>query len=341
MLRHPSFQGLRADKPARKVERERPISRPEERAATMESRAKPEEPVVAGVRLTNPDRILYPEQGITKIALARFYEGIAGWILPHVTRRPLSVIRCPEGLRKECFYQRHADGAFHEAIRRLEIPENGSKGVYLAIDSLAGLIGLVQAGALELHTWGCRSDRIERPDRLIFDLDPDPAVPWPKVIEGARALRELLSGLGLAAFVKTTGGKGLHVVVPLARRHSWEEARDFSRAVAERMVRGAPDRYVATMSKAKRKGKIFIDFFRNARSATAIAAYSTRARAGAPVSTPLAWEELSPEVKSDHFNVSNLGSRLAELRKDPWDGYEKARRPITASMRKSLDLPGG
>jgi hypothetical protein len=192
-------------------------------------------------------------------------------------------------------------------------------------------------GTLELHTWGSRTDRIERPDRLTFDLDPDPTLPWEQLIDGAYKLRERLSDLGLSAFVKTTGGKGLHVVAPIARRHGWEDIKEFSKMVAESVVREAPERYTSVMSKTRRKGKIFIDYLRNARGATAVAAYSTRARPGAPVSVPLGWEELSPGLRSDHFTVRNLSQRLSRLRKDPWENYEAARRPITekSSMKGS------
>ncbi|MGH7829840.1 MAG: DNA ligase D, partial [Candidatus Binatia bacterium] len=332
LLRHPSFQGLREDKPASSVTKERPV--PVEAAGAGTGG----EAAVAGIALTHPDRVLYPEQEITKRELAVYYEEIAEWILPHLRNRPLSVVRCPEGYRKECFYQRHIKEDVHESVRRLPLREKGSVRTYLAVDSLPGLISLVQMSVLELHTWGCRADLLERPDRLTFDLDPDPSVAWSRVIEAAQIVRRRLSDLGLACFVKTTGGKGLHVVVPLARKLGWEEVKDFSRAVAESIVREAPDRYTATMSKSKRKGRIFIDTLRNGWGATAVAAYSTRARPGAPVSTPLDWDELDPKLRSDQFTVRNLPQRLARLKKDPWENYEGARRAITAAMKKSLGI---
>jgi bifunctional non-homologous end joining protein LigD len=204
------------------------------------------------------------------------------------------------------------------------------------IDSLPGLIALVQMGVLEIHTWGSREGSIERPDRLTFDLDPDPSLPWKNLRHAAMELRERLSTLGLGAFVKTTGGKGLHVVVPIEPKNNWNHVKAFAKAFAESVVRDSPDLYVATMSKSQRAGKIFIDYLRNARTATAVCAYSTRARAGAPVSVPLGWEELRVDPRLDHFNVRNAPQRLARLREDPWSDYEAARRPLTKAMEKQL-----
>jgi bifunctional non-homologous end joining protein LigD len=248
----------------------------------------------------------------------------------------LTLVRCPEGHLKECFYQKHVGENLPDWVRRVAIKEKDSVGKYVVVDSLPGLIALVQMGVLEIHTWGSRADRIEQPDRLTFDLDPDAGLPWERVIAAARALRRKLIALGLNAFVKTTGGKGLHVVVPIARKYEWEEIKEFCKGVAEQMTREAPERYLATMSKAKRKGKIFIDYLRNGRGATAVAAYSTRARSGAPVSTPLTWEEVAEGVRPDQFNVRNLRRRLARLKKDPWKNYESARRPITAAVMKEV-----
>lgn len=241
-------------------------------------------------------------------------------------------MRCPEGYQQECFYQKHATDRIPEVIGRVEIPRKESSSQYMVADSLPALIGLVQLGVLELHTWGATRDRLDRPDRLVFDLDPAPDVPWKLVVEAAQLLRTLLEALDLRSFVKTTGGKGLHIVVPIRRTGGWEEARAFSKAVAEHLVRMIPERFVATMAKQQRKGKIFVDYLRNAKGATAVAAYSTRARCGAPVSVPLAWEELSPQLRSDHFTLSNLSHRLQQLAKDPWQDYMSGRQTITRSM---------
>jgi bifunctional non-homologous end joining protein LigD len=191
-------------------------------------------------------------------------------------------------------------------------------------------------GVLELHTWGAKRDKLDRPDRMILDLDPDPAVPWKSVIEGAQLLRTLLDELGLASFVKTTGGKGLHVVVPLQRAHSWDEVKSFSKALADHLVRMIPERFIANMSKKQRKGKIYVDYLRNAKGATAVAAYSTRSKPDAPVSVPLGWDELSVDLRSDHFTVANLPDRLRHLRKDPWLEYDNVKQRITRKMLSVL-----
>jgi bifunctional non-homologous end joining protein LigD len=336
LLRHPSFKGLREDKPAAKITKERPLPASSGGAKTNGGSIHEAVMKVAGITLSHPDRVLYPEQGITKRDLAHYYEEIAEWILPHLAGRPLTLVRCPEGYLKECFYQKHVGENLPDWVRRVAIKEKDSVGKYVVVDSLPGLIALVQMGVLEIHTWGSRSDRIELPDRITFDLDPDPELPWKRMIDAARSLRRKLGALGLNAFVKTTGGKGIHVVVPIIRRYEWDEIKEFSKCLAEQMTREAPDRYLATMSKAKRKGKIFIDYLRNGRGATAVAAYSTRARSGAPVSTPVSWEEVLAGIRPDHFNVRNLLRRLARLKKDPWKNYESARRQITAAMMKEV-----
>jgi bifunctional non-homologous end joining protein LigD len=202
--------------------------------------------------------------------------------------------------------------------------------------SPSALVALVQMGVLELHTWGAKRDKLERPDRMILDLDPDPAVEWSAVIEGAQLLRALLNELNLASFVKTTGGKGLHVVVPLQRVHTWDEVKTFSKALADHLAHTIPERFLANMSKQKRKGKIYLDYLRNGRGATAVAAFSTRARPGAPVSVPLGWEELSVDLRSDHFTIANLPERLDHLRKDPWKDYWSAKQRITRKLLMKL-----
>ena len=289
------------------------------------------------MRLTHPERVLYPEQGLTKRDLALFYEQITEWILPHVAERPLSLFRCPEGRGKECFFQKHAGTGVPEHLKPVMITEEKTRREYLFVDDQKGLISLAQMGVLEIHPWGSRIRRPDEPDRLIFDLDPGPGVSWPRVVEGARRARRLLEDLGLTPFVKTTGGKGLHVVVPLTPRQSWAVVKEFSRAIALEMVRRFPEEYTATLSKADRIGKIFIDYLRNSRGATAVAAYSTRARLGAPVSTPLTWKELGTGVLSDHYTVENLPKRLHTLAKDPWEGYFKARQAIPKAFLKAFE----
>jgi len=290
---------------------------------------------VAKIKLTHPERVLYPDQGITKRDLALYYEQMADAILPHIEGRPLTLVRCPEGQQRECFYQRHARNVPSESIRSIRVREKGKAVRYLSVDSLPGLMALVQMGVLELHTWGSRAPRIERPDRMIFDLDPGPEVTWVQIDQGAARLRARLQDLGLGAFVKTTGGKGLHIVVPITAEQSWDFVKDFSRALTESVAREEPDRYTATMSKAKRHGKIFIDYLRNSRTATAVCAYSTRARPGATVSMPLRWEDLKRDPRAS-FTMRNVPERLARRRQDPWQDYEAARRPLTAKLLRRL-----
>jgi bifunctional non-homologous end joining protein LigD len=362
MLRHPSFQGLREDKPATKVIHDEPISLSEvsamekgRQAMTPERNGKrksapirraADKPEVragsddewAGVRLTHPEKVLYPDQRITKRDLAEYYAQVADWMLPHVIDRPLAIVRCPAGSSKPCFFQKHPGEGASSRLRQINISQDGTPEYHLAIDDLGGLISLVQMGVLEIHVWGARAGQLEKPDRLIFDLDPDPAVDWPQVIIAAREVRRFLEELGLTCFLKTTGGKGLHIVVPVLARTEWDDAKAFCRAVADSMVRAAPDRFVATMSKAARKGKIFIDYLRNSRGATAVAPFSTRAKPGATVSAPIAWDELTASMQSDHFTIENLPARLSKLKQDPWADIAKIKQSITAAMIKRLGV---
>jgi bifunctional non-homologous end joining protein LigD len=294
----------------------------------------------AGIRLTSPDKLLYPEQGIAKLELADYYRSIADWMLPHLIDRPLVLVRCPDGLEKGCFYQKHPAAGSPKTLRQVMIREDRKTEPYVVVDDVKGLMSLAQIGALEVHAWGSRIDKLERPDRLIFDLDPDPAVPWSTVVAAARQVRELLQELGLESFLKTTGGKGLHLVVPIERRHTWDEAKPFCKNVAELIVTADPDRYTANMSLAARKGKIYVDYLRNGRGATAIVPYSTRARPGAPVSTPLAWEELNARIRSDQFDVRNVSKRLASLKRDPWESIRSTRQSLTRPLAKIRELIG-
>jgi bifunctional non-homologous end joining protein LigD len=347
LLRHPTFHGLREDKSPRDVVRER-TKRPPAAASTSGRRrsvrtrgaagestraSSRASDAVAGVTLTHPERVLYPGQGITKRDLAAFYEEIADWILPHVVERPLSLVRCPAGQGTACFYQKHVGPEASDHIEGVKVSEKGGTRTYAYITDLAGLISLVQLGVLELHPWGSRVGNLEHPDRLTLDLDPAPGVPWKRVIATARQLRSLLTELRLKSFVKTTGGKGLHVVVPLAAKQPWAAVKDFSRSIALAMAQRAPGEYTASLSKASRTGKIFIDYLRNSQGATAVAAYSTRALPGAPVATPIAWDELGADLRSDHFTVKNLPRRLAALGKDPWAEFFKSRQVVPDAPR--------
>ncbi len=292
--------------------------------------------MIAGVTLTHPDHVLFPEVGITKRGLVEYYVEIADWILPHLKNRPLALVRCPAGEGKQCLYQKHPAKGAPAALLRVEIQEKHSVEEYAVVNDVAGLVSLVQMGVLEIHPWGSRTDQIERPDRLIFDLDPAEDVPWPRVVAAAGQLRELLEELDLRSFLKTTGGKGLHLFVPIDRRHEWPQAKQFAKGVVSELVRRAPLDYTANMSKAGRTGKTFLDYLRNDRGATAVAAYSTRAKPGAPVSTPIDWNELTPKLHSDHFNVADVPKRLARLKSDPWKDLAATRQSITAAAFKRL-----
>lgn len=294
----------------------------------------------AGVRLTSPDKVLYPEAGITKLDLAHYYQTIADWILPHIADRPLVLVRCPEGRETECFYQKHPAIGTPKNLRRIPIKEKSGTEDYVMVDDVAGLISLVQIGALEIHAWGSRADKLELPDRLVFDLDPDPELPWKRVVESARQVREFLQALELESFVKTTGGKGLHLVVPIERRLAWPEAKAFCKQVIEAIAAADPDSYTPKMTKTLRTGKIYLDYLRNDRGATAVVAYSTRARPGAPVSTPLTWEELSSRIPSNHYTVQNLPRRLAGLARDPWEALASTRQSLAKAIATIQKLSG-
>jgi bifunctional non-homologous end joining protein LigD len=293
---------------------------------------------IYGVRLTHGDKVLYPEQDITKLELAEYYQSVAEWMLPHIIDRPLVLVRCPDGRAKECFYQKHPALGTPETLRQIPIREEKKTGNYVVVDDVKSLISLAQIAALEIHAWGSLADKLERPDRLIFDLDPDVAVSWKKVIQSAQQVREFLGDLGLESFLKTSGGKGLHLVVPIDRRHDWNEVKSFCKDVAEAIVAADPAHYTANMSKAARPGKIFIDYLRNGRGATAVVPYSPRARAGAPVATPLAWNELNESIRSDHFTIRTIGTRIASLKRDPWENMQSIRQSLTAPIKKLSQL---
>lgn len=314
MVRHAAFKGVREDKPARAVMREQPNVTPDDPPAAAASIPRKPNRVHLPVKFTNPDRVYWPDSGLTKQQLAEFYVAIWEWMAPHVVRRPLSLLRCPNGVGEPCFVQKHVHSTF-DRRRMIAIDDRGDE--VMAIDTLEGLLALVQAGVIEIHLWGTTIDDIDRCDRLVFDLDPAPDVSWTDVIAAAREVRDRLAALDLMSFVKTSGGKGLHVVVPIAGA-DWSAAKAFSKSIAVAMARDAPRKFIATMTKSARQGRIFIDYLRNGRGATAVAAYSPRARPGAGVSTPVDWSELGPKLTPDRYTVRNLPARLSRLRNDPW-----------------------
>jgi bifunctional non-homologous end joining protein LigD len=340
VLRHPSFLGLREDKTARAVGLPESLQ-PHEAEAMSDAKKTPpkkagrkrlslkKEATTVDYPLTNPDRILYPELGLTKLQLADYYQQVAKWMLPYLNDRPLSLLRCPEGQAKTCFFQKHAAAGTPDVLRRIEIEEKDGKEIYLIADDLSGLLSLAQMGVLEIHLWGSRSDRIEQPDWLVFDLDPAPDVAWKEVVSAAHLLREVLSNFKLETFVKVTGGKGVHIVAPLSpRRADWDPVKLFTQRIAQGLAEQYPDRFIAKMSKAARKGKIFIDYLRNDRGSTAIAPYSTRAKGNATVSVPLQWEELTAKMRPDHWTVENVPQRLASLKRDPWKGFFEVKQSL-------------
>lgn len=315
-LRHAAFRGLREDKPAAKVVRE---------TGKMEKQELPQ----TSVKLTHPDRIYWPDEGVTKEGLAGYYAQVWRFIEPYVVKRPLALLRCPDGIDgHQRFFQKHAWKGMNAHIEEITDPKDKGGEKLLRISDFDGLVALVQSAVLEIHPWGATTDAWEKPDMITMDLDPAEGVAWTDIIAAARELKERIEAAGLAAFVKTSGGKGLHVVAPLAPKVGWAEAKAFAKALADGMSADQPEKYLATATKAKRTGKIFIDYLRNGRGNTAVAAYSTRARPGAAVSMPLGWEELTEEIGPAYFTVDNAPLRLESLKSDPWADFFTAAAPL-------------
>jgi bifunctional non-homologous end joining protein LigD len=291
---------------------------------------------VAGVSISHPDRLMFAEPATTKLELARFYERIADWILPHLTGRPLTLVRCPTGFGAPCHYMKHSKVWAPPALRRVSIPEKTKVGQYLIVDTLPALISLVQMDILEIHTWNTRFEKVEYPDRIVFDMDPGEQAGWEQVVAAAHMVRQLLQSIDLDSFPKTTGGKGLHVVVPLAPRTEWRRCLEFARALAETMERHDRSRFTTTFPKAGREHKILIDYLRNNRTNTSVAAFSTRARPMAPISMPLTWQEVSSASATPEWNIANAEQRLRSLRKDPWKDYWTCRQRLTVSATAAL-----
>jgi len=357
-LRHAVFLGLREDKAAADVIRDPPAgaggkpadtggvivqaSRPKPKRTARRKRPPPADlPAVLdrrkqesdGVPITHPDRRLWPAEGITKADLAAYWSAMAEVALPHIAGRPLALVRCPDGIEAERFFQKKASPGFPEPIRRVRL----GKEEVLAIEDAAGLAALAQMSAIEIHPWGSRLEAVESPDRLIFDLDPDEGLAFGHVIEAARLVRELLRGAGLESFCKTTGGKGLHVVLPLRPSLGWDEAKAFSAAFARRLAKEHPRDFTASMAKKARKGRIFIDYLRNGRGATAVAPFSPRARPGAGVAMPLAWREVKPGLDPGDFALPSLIAGPGKRAK-AWDGFFEIDQTITAKARRLLGL---
>lgn len=300
-------------------------------SATSTADALPLDLDLSRLEITHPDRILYPDQGITKRDLMLHYARVARWMLPHVVRRPLMLVRCPEGEGQQCFHQKHPSAGMPKAVQQVVVQQKNGPEAQLMIADVEGLLGLVQMGALEIHVWGCHAETLDTPDQLVFDLDPDVGLAWERVQEAAHALRQMLEERGLPTFLLLTGGKGVHVVVPVKPTTPWEEAKQFSKRIADALVQAAPTKYLATMTKQKRQGKIFLDYLRNGRGATFVCPFSTRARSGAPVAVPISWAEFDAGIRPGQVNLQNLSARLESLKEDPWRDFGENRSVLPKS----------
>lgn len=332
VIRHTSFRGLRDDLDPKTISREpaRSAESPTPHKKPVAARAgKPPAPKLPSSRLTNPDRVVFPDRGagytLTKFQIAEYYEAAAARMLPHVANRPLAILRCPDGEGGKSFFQKHPAKGMPAAVGGVDITgEDGKTERHLVIQDAEGLLGLVQMNALEFHPWGARADAVDSPDRLVFDLDPGPGVAWKQAVEAAVMVRDALAQVRLRGFARTSGGKGIHIVVPLKDGHTWDRAKVFCKAVADTLAKIAPRRFVTTSGVQNREGRIYIDYLRNARGATAIAPYSTRARPGAPVALPVAWDELAGLESAGAFAVPSVMRRLAAAGPDPWDSLPAA-----------------
>ncbi|HLI11177.1 MAG TPA: DNA ligase D [Alphaproteobacteria bacterium] len=346
MVRQAAFKGLREDKPAEDVEAERPEAgggdvvqpglgqRPRRASASARSRAA----LVMGVAISNPDKALWPDAGdqkpVTKLDLARYYEEVGPWMIRHLQGRPCSIVRAPDGIAGERFFQRHAMQKMSNLLELVTV--SGDRKPYLQIDRVEGLIAVAQIAGLELHPWNCEPGHPDRPGRLVFDLDPAPDVPFDRVVEAARELRERLEEFGLVGFCKTTGGKGLHVTAPLAQPKknwtTWPEAKAFAEEVCRQMAADSPDRYVVNMAKSRRAGRIFLDYLRNDRLSTAVAPLSPRAREGAPVSMPLPWTQIRAGLDPAKFTIRTASALVAK--NHAWQDYFRAGHSLTPAVRR-------
>ena len=345
VLRFPSFRGIRSDiEPSQvitsQLTNQAPSSRdvevPDDRVEINERCDSVPLGDIGQLNLTHPDRVMYPDCGVTKLAVAIHYLQVAEAMLPHVINRPLALVRCPKGTSHRCFFQKRRAKGMPEAVHAAHVSRADKGQDVVFVRDLAGLMALVQFSVLEVHIWGARMDRPDRPDRLIFDLDPDVSLSFARVCAAAREVRSVLESLGLVSFVKTTGGKGLHVVVPIRRTVEWPTLRDFAARLAARIEGVSPTRYTTNASKRARHGKIYIDHLRNSFGATSVAPFSTRARPGATVSTPVAWDELDSLRSADCYTVANIQRRLSHQRSDPWAEINDVTQAITKSMIRSI-----
>jgi bifunctional non-homologous end joining protein LigD len=345
IVRQAVFHGLRTDKEASAIIRElsKAVGTGAEAPAMgrQGARGKGSSNVVQRIKITNPDRVIDPSSGITKLDLVRYYQAVADLILPHLKGRPVSLVRGPDGIQGELFFQKHAETLNIPGIRNLDPALDPEHLALLEIDSAEGLVGAAQMNTIELHTWNATKDAIERPDRMTFDLDPGEGLSWGRVIEAAEIMKVMLEELSLQGFLKTSGGKGLHIVVPIAPKLDWDTVKDLSQAVVQHLASTFPDRFVIKSGGRNRVGKLFIDYLRNGRGATTVAAYSARARPGMGVSIPLSWDELRDIKSGAQWTISNVHERLDEQRRtDPWSEYKKSRQTLATAM-KTLGFKAG
>lgn len=343
-LRHATFHAFREDKPAATVTEEA-IATPqreasdEQRKTSMRERPGPRGSVILrGISISNPARVMDELSGQSKIEIVRYYDQIAEWALPWLHDRPLTLVRAPEGVGSEQFFQKHAERMRIPGVSELPTELHPGHPPLLVANSAEALVGLAQMSVVELHSWNAVAPDLEHPDRVIFDLDPDPALPWSAMLEAASLLKVVLDELGLRSFAKTSGGKGFHVVVPLTRRQGWGEVKQFSQAVAKHMARVVPERFSAVLGPKNRVRKIFIDYLRNRRGASTVAPFSVRARPGLAVSMPVSWEELRDIRGGDEWTMESALARQKGLTSDPWDGYWRTRQGITAAMRRAVQM---
>jgi len=346
-VRHAVFHGLRNDKPAKAIteERAKPVKTsakvtPSKKAAPAKKKAEaaPSQLGLASgkVRITHPDRVIDAVSGTTKMQLAEYYASVAEWILPQLKDRPVALVRAPDGIAGELFFQKNAERLAIPGITTLDKKVTGQP--VMLINNAEALIGAVQMSTVELHTWNATTIDLDKPDRFVLDLDPDPALPWKSMVEATALTLTVLDELGLKAFLKTSGGKGIHLVVPLTRKHGWDEVKDFSHAIVSHMANLLPERFSAVSGPKNRVGRIFIDYLRNGLGATTICAYAARTREGVPVSVPLFREEVAQIKGGNQWNISNVHERLNEVGDAPWADMKKTRQSITAEMRKRVGM---
>jgi bifunctional non-homologous end joining protein LigD len=292
---------------------------------------------LAGIHLTNPEREL-SGTGVTKLDVALHYARVGDWLLPELLRRPVTIVRCPTGQLKDCFYQRHAFAGLPAGVETIELADEEERAAFIAVTEPRGYLALAQFGAIEFHLWGCHIDDPEHPDRIVLDLDPDESLPWRRVCDGAEVLRDRVAAMGFTPFLRTTGGKGLHLVLALEGGHDWPTVKGFAEAIARISAADQPSLFTANSSKAARKGKIYVDYLRNARGASAVCSYSLRARANFPVATPIEWDELRGLSGGDAFNRLNLPRRIETLARNPWDGLLSSAVKITPKMRRDVGM---